>query len=362
MAEASLALVSFNAGEWSPKMWSRADQAKAGSACRVLENMIVETYGQVRRRAGTRKIALSNNTFITGVPPTGPEGVTLSVNRTTYLGTELPILSGDFGCITSETTYDMTFVSRAGSACLCGIDTFVTSTPTRRFLTMSQSAGTVYRDGLTISEYGYEFRYFDTDQSQTCSTAPCAGIPGLAYTYHGHSENFTCTAGGDGGGGSGVRDGAEIATSYALYDLSSVSETTWTIGSQAITLGCMTPPTRPASDIVFTLTDEDTFAKALARAGAPTSGEIDSLLATEVTAGCFTGHSSEWTTVFTDLKVGCHYSFTVTYVRSDSTTVTTTTSFVATGTTETLTQEVPNAPVGITTTTASGELGLTPPT
>lgn len=68
MADASRALVSFNAGEFSQKLWSRLDQAKAGSACRIVENMIIETYGQARRRPGTKFIAVSDNNYESELP------------------------------------------------------------------------------------------------------------------------------------------------------------------------------------------------------------------------------------------------------------------------------------------------------
>jgi hypothetical protein len=63
------ALVSFNAGELSPLLDSRSDLEKAASGCRVLENMIVETYGSVRRRPGTKFVAAVR----TGPPPDEPE-------------------------------------------------------------------------------------------------------------------------------------------------------------------------------------------------------------------------------------------------------------------------------------------------
>lgn len=50
-------LVSFNAGEWSPLLDARIDLEKASSALRVLENYLIETYGCIRRRAGTQYIA-----------------------------------------------------------------------------------------------------------------------------------------------------------------------------------------------------------------------------------------------------------------------------------------------------------------
>jgi hypothetical protein len=43
---------SFNAGELSPRLWSRIEVEKYGSGCRILENMIVMPYGGVNRRPG----------------------------------------------------------------------------------------------------------------------------------------------------------------------------------------------------------------------------------------------------------------------------------------------------------------------
>lgn len=57
-------LVSFNAGELSPLLDSRSDLEKAAAGCRVLENMIADTSGEVYRRPGTKFIAVSNNTFV----------------------------------------------------------------------------------------------------------------------------------------------------------------------------------------------------------------------------------------------------------------------------------------------------------
>lgn len=64
------ALVSFNAGELSPLLDSRSDLDKAASGCRVLENMIVESYGAARRRPGTQFIAAAR----TGEAPDEPGG------------------------------------------------------------------------------------------------------------------------------------------------------------------------------------------------------------------------------------------------------------------------------------------------
>ena len=50
-------LVSFNAGELSPKMDARVDLAKYGTGCRTVENAIVGLYGEAERRPGTQFIA-----------------------------------------------------------------------------------------------------------------------------------------------------------------------------------------------------------------------------------------------------------------------------------------------------------------
>lgn len=54
MARASPALVSFNAGEWSPLMDGRVDLAKYGNACKLIENFLPSVQGPLVRRGGTR--------------------------------------------------------------------------------------------------------------------------------------------------------------------------------------------------------------------------------------------------------------------------------------------------------------------
>jgi len=49
--------VSFNSGEFSPLLDARADLEKAGSACRILESFLIQTYGCVIRRPGMQYIA-----------------------------------------------------------------------------------------------------------------------------------------------------------------------------------------------------------------------------------------------------------------------------------------------------------------
>lgn len=50
-------LISFNAGELSPLLDARTDIDKYGKGCRQLQNALLETYGAVRRRPGTRFVA-----------------------------------------------------------------------------------------------------------------------------------------------------------------------------------------------------------------------------------------------------------------------------------------------------------------
>ena len=49
-------IVSFNAGELTPKVDARSDIAKYKSGCRTLENMIALIYGPAERRPGTKYI------------------------------------------------------------------------------------------------------------------------------------------------------------------------------------------------------------------------------------------------------------------------------------------------------------------
>ncbi len=56
----NIAIVSFNGGEFTPKIDARADTEKYISGCRRLENMIPEKFGGAERRPGTVLIAISN--------------------------------------------------------------------------------------------------------------------------------------------------------------------------------------------------------------------------------------------------------------------------------------------------------------
>jgi len=53
----SQALTSFNAGEWSPQMYGRADMAKYFNACRNMKNFICRVHGGAQRRPGFRYVA-----------------------------------------------------------------------------------------------------------------------------------------------------------------------------------------------------------------------------------------------------------------------------------------------------------------
>lgn len=56
-------LLSFNAGEWTPKLEGRVDLPKYKASCRTLENAFAEVYGIVTRRPGMRYVA---NAFYDG--------------------------------------------------------------------------------------------------------------------------------------------------------------------------------------------------------------------------------------------------------------------------------------------------------
>lgn len=51
-------LLSFNAGEWTPKLEGRVDLPKYKSSCRKLENYFAEIYGIITRRPGMQYIGL----------------------------------------------------------------------------------------------------------------------------------------------------------------------------------------------------------------------------------------------------------------------------------------------------------------
>ena len=57
MARTIVVRVAFNAGALSPKLDARADLKKGAVALRTCRNFIVDSYGRVVRRPGTRFIA-----------------------------------------------------------------------------------------------------------------------------------------------------------------------------------------------------------------------------------------------------------------------------------------------------------------
>jgi len=57
MAQMTPVVNSFNAGEFSPLLEGRFDLQKYGSACRTLENFLIQPYGGVTKRPGTRFVA-----------------------------------------------------------------------------------------------------------------------------------------------------------------------------------------------------------------------------------------------------------------------------------------------------------------
>lgn len=61
MAKASPIKTSFNAGELSPLMAGRVDQAKYGSGCSILQNMLPTTQGPLIRRGGSMYVNETKN-------------------------------------------------------------------------------------------------------------------------------------------------------------------------------------------------------------------------------------------------------------------------------------------------------------
>ncbi len=63
----NIATVSFNSGEFSPKIDARSDTEKFAAGCRRLENMIPSVFGGAERRPGTEFITSSESSDAFGV-------------------------------------------------------------------------------------------------------------------------------------------------------------------------------------------------------------------------------------------------------------------------------------------------------
>ena len=63
------AIVTFNGGEYSPKIDARADTEKYAGGCRILENMIPSIFGGAEKRPGTEFILSSAmfNTILSAI-------------------------------------------------------------------------------------------------------------------------------------------------------------------------------------------------------------------------------------------------------------------------------------------------------
>lgn len=57
MAVSNKALITFTAGEWTPRLDARQDLEKAAAALRTCKNMIVNRDGGVFRRPGLKFVA-----------------------------------------------------------------------------------------------------------------------------------------------------------------------------------------------------------------------------------------------------------------------------------------------------------------
>jgi hypothetical protein len=64
MPQRNHAIISFNAGEVSPKADARSDVEKYSSGCRILENMLPLIYGCAVRRPGTKYIGTVSDTSV----------------------------------------------------------------------------------------------------------------------------------------------------------------------------------------------------------------------------------------------------------------------------------------------------------
>jgi hypothetical protein len=117
-------LISFNSGELSPLLDSRSDVEKVGSGCRTLQNMIVDTSGEVFRRPGTKFIATAGTPVVN---PTGPPGIVVTVNRQT--DTQGDPLGPKSDCVKLTLTFELTYLTIIGDGCLCGYNDFVFGSP-----------------------------------------------------------------------------------------------------------------------------------------------------------------------------------------------------------------------------------------
>jgi hypothetical protein len=117
-------LISFNSGELSPFLDSRSDVEKVSSGCRILENMIVDTSGEIFRRPGTKMI---DTVGTPAVNPTGPPGIVVTVNRHTTTGGDP--LGEKQDCVKLTTTFELTYLTIIGDGCLCGYNDFSFGSP-----------------------------------------------------------------------------------------------------------------------------------------------------------------------------------------------------------------------------------------
>jgi hypothetical protein len=85
-------VVSFNSGEWSPFLDSRADNEKYDNACRELTNVTILPYGGVERRGGLEYVAASKD-------------LTAWATSTSYAVGDLVIEDGEeYRCLVAHTS------------------------------------------------------------------------------------------------------------------------------------------------------------------------------------------------------------------------------------------------------------------
>lgn len=118
-------LISFNSGELSPLLDSRSDVEKVASGCRTLENMIVDTSGEVFRRPGTKFISAAGTPVVN---PHGPPGIVVTVNRNTDTNGD-PLGPAKIPCVKLSLTFELTYLTIVGDGCLCGYNDFIFGSP-----------------------------------------------------------------------------------------------------------------------------------------------------------------------------------------------------------------------------------------
>lgn len=97
----------FSGGEFTPQIDARSDIEKFKGGCRVLENMIPDTFGDVTRRPGTEKIVVGNG-FACYYPPVVPDPTKTGISTAEELQNIENDLTGDYELLNSIDMSDVT--------------------------------------------------------------------------------------------------------------------------------------------------------------------------------------------------------------------------------------------------------------